>query len=87
MSSRMVITTLTTDFLEVSTRVGAFERPAERRELMAVKKAVLCASGMVLSAENGSWSSNLGFCRKRELFEREKRAKGRKEGMTTHTFD
>ena len=62
-SSRIVVTALTTDFIGVNTRVGAFERPAERSESMAVKKAVRCTSGMAPSAETGSWSSNLGFCR------------------------
>src|SRR5712672_635958 len=52
-------------FLGVSTRVGAFERPAERSELMAVTKAAMCTSGVATSSETGSWSSNLGFCRKR----------------------
>ena len=53
-SSRILVTALTTHFIGMSTRVGALPRPAERRESMAVKKAVRCTSGIAPSAETGS---------------------------------
>ena len=53
-SSRIFVTALTTDFIGVSTRVGALPRPAERRESMADKKVVRCTSGIAPSAETGS---------------------------------
>jgi hypothetical protein len=63
-SSIMAETALTTDFMGVRTRVGAFERPAVRRLSMAERKDVTWISRSPPSAATGSWSSSLGACKK-----------------------
>lgn len=66
-SSIMDVTELMTDFIGVSTRVGALDRPAVRRPSMADTKAVIWMSRIPPSGDTGSWSStlsNLGVWRK-----------------------
>lgn len=58
-SSIMDVTELITDFMGVSTRVGALDRPAVRRPSMADTKVVTCMSRTPPSADTGSWSSTL----------------------------
>ena len=56
----MAVTALTTVFIGVRTRVGAFDRPAVRRLSIAEMKAVTWISSKPPSGETGNWSSDLG---------------------------